>query len=79
MNFSPDVLVARLIHVESVVCRTLLLKNRLFPLHMVICPDDLIHHLIDHVPVSHPDLVEMDQRLVNVLVHSLLKLLQKKL
>ena len=42
---------------------------------MVIFPADLIHHLIDHVPVSHPDLVEVDHRLVYVLVHGILKFL----
>ena len=39
---------------------------------------DLIDHFIDHVPVPHPDLVEVDHRLVNVLVYGLLKLLQTK-
>ena len=45
---------------------------------MVIFSADLIHHLIDHVPVPHPDLVEVDHRLVNVLVYGLLKFLQTK-
>ena len=79
MNFSPDVRIARLVHVESVVCDALLQRmNYLINFFLFALSADLIDHFIDHVPVPHPDLVEVDHRLVNVLVYSLLKFLQTK-
>ena len=77
MNFSPDVRIARLVHVESVVCDTLLNMYECI-INFFLFFSDLIDHFIDHVPVPHPNLVEVDHRLVNVLVYSLLKFLQTK-